>query len=220
MAKPTTKGYASEDMEVRRVRILVEARKLIELGEKKMTIAKLSECADVAPRTIYRAFEDRDGVILAVIREHMQAISEFLSKSPIEGDIDSVMREYDWIVAELFRGAEFARVLISFYFSPRPGDTTIKELRSVAMRRMNAFLGHADRRRLRNLRLDRALLAQRMVDDEYLILTKWAIGRIEDRQVGNELKASFLANAMIASEGELQAEALNCLALLHENLAD
>lgn len=221
MAIRTARSYSSDDMQERRARILQKARELIASGgESNLTIAKLASQADVAPRTIYRAFEDRDGVVLAAVREHMASIRTFLSVSPIPGDLPSVLVEYDWISAELFRGPEFARAIIPFYFSPKPTEETIEALQSVARLRAETFMKYARSIDGINPQLDSARVIERIIDDEYVVFARWVAGRIADADVADELKSSFLSNAVVVSTGSLRDEAIALLTEIHRRLAN
>lgn len=210
--------YSSDIMVERRARILRVARDLLSDGEDNLTINRLCEQAEVAARTIYRAFGDRDGVIQAVIAEHMEAICAFLAVAPLKGDIESVCREYDWIAAELFRGRAFARVIVGFYFSLTPDARMLASLRSVAYRRMVAWMTHAAALGDLAPALDRERLALHQVDTEYVQFSKWASGQIPDERVADELKANFLMCAVAASRGAERDQLTDRLADVHARL--
>ncbi|MFS0737490.1 TetR/AcrR family transcriptional regulator [Sphingomonas sp. 1P06PA] len=210
--------YSSEIMAERRSRILREARDLLAKGESNLTINRLCERAEVAARTVYRAFGDREGVIHAVIAEHMEAIQAFLAVAPLKGDIESVFREYDWITAELFRGPEFARVIVGFYFSQNPRPRALASLRSVAYQRIVAWMDHAARAGHLAPALDRERIALHQVDTEYVQFNKWAAGQTPNERVAEELKANFLMTAIIASQGLERDRLTDLLANAHARL--
>lgn len=217
-ARPRRK-YASEVMTTRRRRILQEARALLaEGGETNLTINKLCVQSDVAPRTIYRAFGDKEGVILAAVSEHMHSIEEFLSVAPPVGDIQSIFSEYDWIVAELFRGPEFARAVIGLYFSPTPMEGALESLRSVAYNRVNAWLGHAERKGWLIAGLDRERIARYQVDTEYVVFHKWSVGQVPRERMADEMKANFLLTAIAAVTEPERSRLEKMLVTLHDKL--
>lgn len=210
--------YASDIMAERQSRILRAARELLSDGEANLTINRLCQRADVAARTVYRAFGDREGVIQAVIAEHMEAILAFLAVAPLKGDIDSIFREYDWITAELFRGAAFAKVIVGFYFSQNPRPEALASLRSVAYHRITAWMRHAAEQGHLAPALDRERIALHQVDTEYVQFNKWAAGQIPEYRVADELKANFLMTAIIASRGKERERLTNLLADAHARL--
>ncbi|HEX7781621.1 MAG TPA: helix-turn-helix domain-containing protein [Sphingobium sp.] len=215
-AKPRI--YASDNMAERQSRILKAARELLSDGEANLTINRLCQRADVAARTVYRAFGDREGVIQAVIAEHMEAIMSFLAVAPLKGDIESVFREYDWITAELFRGAAFARVIVGFYFSQNPRPQALVSLRSVAYHRITAWMHYAAEQGYLSPALDRDRIALHQVDTEYVQFNKWAAGQIAGDRVADELKANFLMTAIIASHGPERERLTDLLADAHARL--
>jgi AcrR family transcriptional regulator len=208
--------YSSAIMLERRNRILHAARELLAEGEANLTINRLCEQAGVAARTVYRAFGDREGVIHAVVADHMDAVCAYLAATPLKGDIESVFREYDWIEAELFRGPAFARVLVGFYFSHSPRPKALASLRSVALQRVTAWMNHADRNGYLAAGLDRDRIGLHQVDTEYVQFNKWATGQIPDSRVAAELKISFLMTAIVASTGRERERLTGLLTDSHE----
>lgn len=191
------RSYSSPIMIGRRKRITQEARAILaDGGVKALTINRLCEQADVAVRTIYRAFGDKDGVILAAINEHMDSIRDFLAINPGRGDVDSVFRELDWLVAELFRSAAFGLVAIGFYFSQTPRVEAVTALRSVPNDRAWRWLDLCRRQGLLVDGLDQERVARHFADAEYVMYHRWAVGEIPNDLLADELKANFLLNAI------------------------
>lgn len=214
----SARSYSSGIMVERRARILRVARELLAEGEQNLTINRLCEQAEVAARTVYRAFGDREGLIHAVIAEHMDGIRAFLAIAPLKGDIASIFREYDWITAELFRGPKFARVIVGFYFSQNPRPRALASLRSVALQRVTAWMDHAAERGDLAPSLDRDRVALHQVDTEYVQFNKWAAGQIVDEHVADELKANFLMTAIVASRGIERERLTDMLAHAHARM--
>jgi AcrR family transcriptional regulator len=191
------RSYSSPIMVSRRKRITQEARAILaDGGVKALTIHRLCEQADVAVRTIYRAFGDKDGVILAAINEHMDSIRDFLAINPGRGDVESVFKELDWLVAELFRSAAFGLVVIEFYFSQAPRVEAVKALRSVPNDRAWRWLDLCRRQGLLLPGLDQERVARHFADAEYVMYHRWAVGEIPNDTLADELKANFLLNAI------------------------
>lgn len=211
--------YLSPQMEERRHRILQTARALIaEGGESNLTISRLCEQAQVSAKAVYLAFGDRDGIILAALAEHMDTIQRFLDVAPPAADTLSILREYDWIAAELFRGPEFARTIIGYYFMAAPREAAIASLRSVPLARVRRWFAHQKRQGhlIEGLDLDRLAYAQ--VDGEYTVLQRWASARIADEHMAEELKANFLSIAIIAAAEPDRNYLLTLLGGIHARL--
>lgn len=213
--------YSSAKMATRRERIVRIAHGILaEGGPDALTINRLSEEAGVAPSTIYRGFDSKEGVILATIVEHMRGIREFLSRTPSRGDIDSIFSEYDWIVAELYRDPEYGRVVIDFYFSGQADRAARDALRSVAEMRISAYIttaaeaGHI----LPGLDLERLIAFQ--VDTEYGVFHRWARGLIDRSLLADELKATFLMTAAAAVDERWRGDIVDRLTALHGLIRD
>lgn len=216
---PARRRYLSPLMEERRHRILQSARALIaEGGDANLTINRLSQRAQASPKAIYLAFGDRDGVIAAALTEHMETIEAFLEVAPPAQDTLSILREFDWIIAELFRGPEFARVIIDYYFSANPRGDAIVSLRSVPLLRMQRWLAQARRQGQLVEGLDFNRLAYSYIDGEYAVLQRWASGRIADANMADEMKANFLEKVIVMTREPYRDALDTLLAGVHARL--
>jgi AcrR family transcriptional regulator len=219
MTEKIARTYSSERMTTRRERIVRIARGILaEGGPDALTINRLSEEAKVAPSTIYRSFESKEGVILATIVDHMSGIRDYLLRSPTRGDLDSIFSEYDWIAAELFRDPEYARVVIDFYFSSDAKPIARKALRSVAHMRITDWITRADAHGILVPGLNRDRLIEYQVDTEYIVLHKWARRLIAKERLADELKVNFLMTAAAAVIDKEQQDIIARLTGLHAQL--
>jgi len=215
---PPRRKYLSPQMEERRHRILQAARALLTEGEGNLTINRLCERAQVSPKTVYLAYGDRDGIILAALAEHMETIAKFLEVAPPAEDIFGVLREYDWVVAELFRGPEFARVIIGYYFSGVPREAAVAALRSVTLTRMRRWIERLRKHGTLVEGLDVERLAYSHVDGEFTVLQRWATGRIPDETMADEMKANFLETAITLTREPHREVLVTLLGGIHARL--
>lgn len=212
--------YLSAEMIARRSRILRTAIEILdEGGEEHLTIARLCERAGVAARTLYRAFGDREGIIYAALAEHMGSLTTVLSHKPRGQDVDAVFREYDWIAEELFRGPEFARLIINFYFSSKPREAVLQDLRSVPYQRIEKWLMNAEQRGELLPGIDLQRIAMYQTDTEYVLFHKWATGRVPDECMALELKVNFLMTALSVVNDGFRPRITDRLEKLHTELA-
>lgn len=219
MTQRITRTYSSARMGKRRDRIVQIARRILaEGGPDALTINRLCDEAEVAPSTIYRSFESKEGVILATIVDHMTSIRDYLVRSPIRGSIESVFNEYDWIAAELFRDPEFAQVAINIYFSMDANPVARRSLRSIAQMRIEGWIVRAAERGVLLDGLNRERLIEYQVDTEYMVLHKWARQLIPKNRVANELKANFLMTVTAAVIDDERANLVPRLIALHRLL--
>jgi AcrR family transcriptional regulator len=118
-----SRRYASLAMSERRQRIIERAHAILgEGGVQALTIARLSREAGVAPRTIYRLFNDKDGVVLATVSDRLHEVREaivviafFFSTEPHVAAIRELRsvaynRFRNWLDVEVERGNCYQKI--------------------------------------------------------------------------------------------------------------
>lgn len=184
-------------MSQRRERIVACAHEMLgEGGPQQLTIERLSRAAGVAPRTIYRLFGDKEGVILATVSDRLREVRAHIAAQRRIYDLATVLDELDWMVSEMRRDFHYGRMVIGFFFATLRREAAVRELTSVAHHRFSSWLdrevvaGHIDAR----LDLDR--LTQEHVADEFLVYHRWAVDP-EDERCRLELRCCFLKSALV-----------------------
>lgn len=211
--------YASPMMVVRRQRILEEARAILcEGGDEALTIARLSEQSNVAPRTIYRFFGDKEGVILAAIAHRMEEARAIVAGQKQPYSIETVFHELEWAVSELELNPEFSKVMVSIYFSSTPHVEAAAELSSLARNRFLRWVEKAAKDGLNPSIVDIERLAQEAADAEFLIYHRWAFRGISGSQCLLELKANFLKTAIVALQPRDNEPYVRLLSSVHDAL--
>lgn len=219
VSRRVPKRYTSPAMAERRQRIIDCAHRILgEAGEQGLTIARLCREAEVAPRTIYRLFTDKDGVIFATVADRMREVRDHIARQNRTYTLDTVFDELDWMVSEMERDTEYARVAIGFNFSLNPRRAEIRELRSVAYNRFRNWLDLEIAAGNTRGDLDLERVAQRHVVGEFLVYRRWAIGMTDSDECRLELRCSFLQSAAIVLTGEPQERALSLLGEIHGRL--
>lgn len=211
---PRRRKYASAGMSERRQRIIERAHVILgEGGVPALTIERLSREAGVAPRTIYRLFDDKDGVILATVAERLREVREHIARRKLDYTIDVVFAELDWMVSEMRRDAEYGRVVIGFFFAQEPRTAAIRELGSVAYNRFRNWMDREIRAGHTVEGLDLERIAQEHVANEFVIYHRWAAGMTDDDNCRLELHSAFLKSALLVLAPPARDA---CLALLVE----
>lgn len=213
------KKYSSPAMAERRQRIVDRAHEILgEGGVPALTIGRLSREAGVAPRTLYRLFGDKEGVIFATVHDRLREVRLAIARQAKTYTIETVFDELDWMVSEMNRDLLYGRTVIGFFFSTEPRPDAIRELGSVAYNRFRNWLdreiglGHTTRA------LDLERIAQELVATEYVIYHRWAVGTIDNDACRLELHANFLKSAVIALDGAARNAHLALLAEKHRAL--
>ena len=214
-----TKKYTSPAMTKRRQRIIDTAHALLgDGGIQALTIARLSREADVAPRTIYRLFRDKDGVIFATVADRMREVREHIARQQRVYTLETVFKELDWMVSEMEQDTEYARVVIDFNFSLSPREADIRELRSVAYNRVRNWLDREILAGNTRTDLDLERIAQRHVVQEFLVYRRWALGVTDSDECRIELHCCFLQTAALVLTGAARDDALARLVSYHHKL--
>lgn len=198
VAPKRRRKYTSAIMTERRQRIIDCAHRILgEGGTTGLTIDRLSREAEVAPRTLYRLFDDKEGVILATVSDRLREVRASIARRQRDYTIDVVFDELDWMVSEMQRDAEYARVVIGFYFSMEPRVDAIRELRSVAYNRFRNWMDREIRQGHTREDLDLERIAQEFVATEFLVYHRWAVGAVDEDHCRIELHANFLKTASL-----------------------
>ena len=221
--KKTSSGrrrYTSLAMSERRKRIVDTAHRLLgEGGVAALTIRRLGTEADVAQRTIYRLFGDKDGVISATVIDRMIEVRDHIARRNQTYSLDVVFAELAWMVSELERDNLYARVVIDFVFSPEQRQIEVRELTSVAHSRFLAWLAH--QRTLGGVRgdLDAEQIAETHVMHEFLVYRRWSLGECNAALCRLELHACFLQSASVLLTGPVREEYIERLVVLQQEIA-
>lgn len=209
--KPRRK-YTSPLMIERRQRVVDCAHRILGEGNiPALTIERLSREAEVAPRTIYRFFKSKEGVIEATVQDRLSEVREHLARRQADYSIDVVFAELDWMVSEMERDDEYARVVIGFYFSMEPFEASIQELRSVAYNRFRNWLDREIHGGNVEARLDLERIAQEFVSKEFLVYQRWALNRVDSEKCRLELHSNFLKTAVLVLTGTAREECIEML---------
>lgn len=199
--------YSSARMFERRRRILEETRQLIaELGYDGFSIRSLCQRAEVAPQTIYKAFESKERLVALAIRHHYQSFTDrqhyLYETSTLQGVVERL------IVNDIHMRSvrQYVSVLVAIYFS----QTADSDLRVAASHTVMTSLhpwavalregGHI-RRGLSNDSFVRAIVAAL-----FSVSLEWCRGDISDDDfLGRKLEA-LLVYAAGATRGAAQKE--------------
>lgn len=211
---PQRQRYSSPLMQERRRRILAEARTLLaQAGEAGFNIRELSRRASVSSRTLYHAFGAREGILAHAIAEHVEGLREEWAATPLRGDVDSVLAEYDAVAVEIGRNPAYNSVLVALYFSPSPIEAALESIRSLPADRIGRWLDAAPKGSLLP-GLDRARVTEQHVNGELSTYHRWAVGRIALGDLADELRISFLTTLLTITTGPVRKGAAERYAVL------
>jgi AcrR family transcriptional regulator len=197
LAPVKRKTYASAQINERRARILSEALALIiETGSTGFTVQDLSRRADVAPRTLYYAFGDKEGVIESAVIEHFSALTRRNGLTPTPPYAPWVMRAMDVAHAEILRVPSYARAMVEVYFSPSANSRIVAALRKIS----NGVPALWVRAEIEAGHLwpwaDPETFLEQLSDLQYATLHAWAVGELGDTQLRQRRRLNFVTLAL------------------------
>ncbi len=206
-ANPTRSPiYASNSIQERRRRILIETRRMIaESGIDGFSIRTLCRNADVAQRTLYNAFHSKERLIAIAIRETYEDVNRFIqyrtSADTIEGIIDRLIA----VNSRNFKARNYTKAVASLYFSATIGEDVWTALREMAFLNLRRWLDRLEHENSLAPWMNAAQAASDFANIEYAIINDWATERLPDDEYISRLVLAVLSHAIGITVGTEQA---------------
>ena len=208
--------YSSPLIRERRKRILREARKLLtEKGIEGFSIRTLCKRANVAQRTLYNAFHNRDRLVALAIREAYEDVNRYMKYRTSPETLDGILDRLISINTRNLRARNYTRAVVAVFFSPDASPDVWGAIRAMADINLRLWL---DRMAKENLLADWVMvdqLADEIANIEYAAINDWAQGRVRDDQFLRRLVTAVLAHVVGAIKGEDHDRALHFLRQIH-----
>lgn len=204
--------YSSPSIHERRRRILREARKLLaEGGIEKFSIRKLCKRADVAQRTLYNAFHNRDRIMALAIREAYEDVNRYMryrtSAETLEGIVDRLIL----VNTRNLHARNYTQAVTAIYFSPDASEDIWIAMREMVDINLRQWLNRLAREEQLEdwVRVDE--LANEIANLEYATINDWARGRIPDEEYVRRLITAVLTHVIGALRGADKEQAIAML---------
>ncbi len=199
--------YSSPLILERRRRLLREARHMIaEGGIENFSVRRLCQRAEVAQRTLYNAFHNKDRVIALAIRE---AYDEFNEHVRYRTDVNTLSGVLDRTIAinrRNFRVRNYTKAVVAIYFGAATPKDVWETLRDMSVNAIHPWLeAMAARDELRSW-VDAYHFSTAMANLQYSIINDWCLERLTDEQYLLRLTEAMLLLLVGAVQGEVHAE--------------
>ena len=200
--------YSSPLILERRSRLLREARQMIaEDGLEGFSVRQLCRRAEVAQRTLYNAFHNKDRVIALAIRE---AYDDFNKNVRYRTDANTLPGVLDRTIAinrRNFKVRNYTKAVVSIYFGPGTPRDVWETLRDMSVNAIHEWLMvmHA-RNELRSW-VDAYHFATTMANVQYSVINDWCLDRLNDEEYLPRLAESMLLLLVGAVQGKVRDEA-------------
>ena len=207
--------YSSASIQERRQRILMETRRMIaDVGINGFSVRTLCKNADVAQRTLYNAFQNKDRLIALAIREAYEDVNRHIryrtSAETLEGIIDRLIA----VNTRNLKARNYTKAVVSLYFSPTIGEDVWLALRQMVFLNLRRWLDRLARDGMLQpwIALDEA--ASDIANIEYSVINDWAVGRLPDADYVRRLVVAVLTYAIGITRGEEHDKAVAMITVI------
>lgn len=191
-------GPYARSFDRRRQEILATTWEMIaEHGGEEFNLTELSKRSGVALRTIYNAFQDRDGLIAQAVATHYHSLFggiEILSNEShtLEEAIEMCAR----VATETARVKAFSATAARMYFAARTNPRLVETLRRLPLFILKSWLRSDEVDSRLVSRFGRERLERSFANTQWGAVNDWAAGRLDDHDLAREMKSSILQIAM------------------------
>lgn len=191
-------------MAERRERILHETRKLInEEGLEGFSMRELSKRANVAPKTLYNAFGDRDRLIGLAIREMYDALRYNVKFKTSDKTLSGLLDRAIVLNRGNLKARNYAKAVATIYFAPGTHPELRDILQEMAVGNTSEWLTDLRTKGQLHDWVDIEHLTRHMANMEYALILDWATGRVKDTEYLFRFAEIVLFSALSATRGEV-----------------
>lgn len=209
--------YDSPGMAERRGRILHETRRLInEKGLEGFSMRELSKRADVAPKTLYNAFGDRDRLVGLAIREMYDAVRQNVKFKTPDRTLPGLLDRAIILNRGNLKARNYAKAVATIYFAPGTHRDLRQVLQEMAVGNTSDWLEDLRAKGQLHDWVDIEHLTRNMANMEYGLILDWATGRVKDSEYLFRFAEIVLLSALAATSGEVHEVAGAMMASMAE----
>ncbi|MFC4296262.1 TetR/AcrR family transcriptional regulator [Novosphingobium tardum] len=210
--------YSSPLILDRRRRLLREARHMIaEGGIENFSVRKLCQRAEVAQRTLYNAFHNKDRVIALAIREAYDDFNAYVRYRTDENTLSGMLDRTIAINRRNFRVRNYTRAVTAIYFGPNTPRDVWETLRDMSVKSIHEWLVVMKGRGELQSWVSIDHFATTMANLQYSVINDWGLGRLKDEEYLPRLAESMLLLVIGAVRGAVREEARQFLVDLRTN---
>jgi AcrR family transcriptional regulator len=175
--------YASAPIMARRKRLLRETRRLIAMdGYKNFSVRRLCQQADVAPRTLYNAFHDKDRLIALAIREAFDEFNNGVHYRTDPNTLSGVLDRTLGVNERNFHVRNYAHAICTIYFAPGTSKDVWKTLQDMSLSGTLQWMSILKSTGQVQPWVNIDHFADTMANLQYATINDWCLGRLSDEQ--------------------------------------
>lgn len=205
--------YDSDAMAERRERILYEVRKLVnEEGLEGFSMREISKRANVAPKTLYNAFGDRDRLIGCAIREVYDAVRQNVQFKTSDRTLEGLLDRAIVLNRGNLKARNYAQAVATIYFTPGTNPYLRLLLQEMAVGNTREWLEDVRAKGGLHDWVNIDHLTRHMANMEYGLILEWATNGVKDSDYLFHFVEIILFSALAATLGEVRETANALLA--------
>ena len=189
-----SRTYKSKAMEERRARIIAATLAIIEeSGIAGATIRNVSERADVALRTLYLYFDNREAMIGTAIKEFFYTLIAEEGAGAGPRNVEEVLSRLDHLTKIIRRKHQYSKELAPVYFSSNLDSSIYGILSDIALSHVTPFLDDLVAEGPNKLtRTELHFLRTLIANTEYSVIDDAMNGRLPRARLATFLKLGVL----------------------------
>ncbi|MCB2014587.1 MAG: TetR/AcrR family transcriptional regulator [Sphingobium sp.] len=178
-------GYSSPSIIERRHRILAAARQLIaEKDIHDISMDEVAEQAQVAKRTLYNIFRNRDLLIAAAIYKYFEDFEKKIRYRTEPASPARMIEHLDVVIRRNLEVRSYTRALLAAFFSPDADDDVRRTIFEIAAHSHRPWVERLYRDGQLQPWVDPQILIEDLVRYRYALGLDWALGRVEGADFG------------------------------------
>ncbi len=154
---------------------------IAEKGLDGFSIRTLCRNADVAQRTLYNAFQNKDRLIALAISEAYENVNRHMryrtGADTLEGIVDRLIS----INVRNLKARNYTKAVVSLYFSPNISEDIWTAMRGMALRNLRPWLDRMKRESALQPWVNVETAAGDLANLQYSIINDWTVDRLSDK---------------------------------------
>ncbi|MCW1384484.1 TetR/AcrR family transcriptional regulator [Novosphingobium sp. KCTC 2891] len=175
--------YVSPLILERRKRLLRVARQMIaEKGIENFSVRQLCQRAQVAQRTLYNAFHNKDRMIALAIREAFDDFNDHVRYRTDENTLRGMLDRTIAINRRNFKVRNYTKAIVSIYFGHGTPRDVWETLRDMSVAGGRAWLDAMEERGELQSWISPDHFVTTMANLQYATINNWTLGRLSDEE--------------------------------------
>lgn len=200
--------YKSDAILERRRRILRETRRLIaETGYSSFNIRELCARAEIAPKTLYNAFGNKDNVVASAIQEFISDTYKDVHFHFPASNIDGFLERQNRIHSRNQLLARYTKAIVSVYYASESANVIRTQIRTEGRRWHAAFTAAIEEEGCLLAGVTTDWISHLLLSNAFSVTKDWACGEIADEAFLDRIAETALMVIVGTTRGRVNQDA-------------